>query len=234
MGSFATTRWSLILASRSESTSARQALEQLCRGYRAPVLAYVRQRGYPHDQAEDLTQGFFVHFIGERIHHSVDPERGRFRTYLLSSIRHFLADAAAAAGTAKRGGAVPHQALDEFVPASDDQSPERAFEKRWALTLVDRALERLGGEAAESDKRELFSALQPFLVEKPVAEDYDRVAARLGLRRNSVAVAVHRLRHRLRELVRDELSFTVATPDDVEVELGALREVLGGAASEPL
>jgi RNA polymerase sigma-70 factor (ECF subfamily) len=234
MGRFATTRWSLILASRSESASARQALEQLCSAYRAPVLAYVRQRGYPHEQAEDLTQGFFVHFIGARIHHSVDPERGRFRTYLLSSIRHFLADAAAAAGTAKRGGALPHQALDDLVAAPDDESPERAFEKRWALTVVDRALERLGGEAAESGKQALFAELQPFLVEKPALEDYDGVAARLGLRRNSVAVAVHRLRHRLRELVRDELSLTVATPDDVDAELRALREVLGGAASEPL
>jgi RNA polymerase sigma-70 factor (ECF subfamily) len=233
MAGFATTRWSLILASRTESATARQAMEELCGAYRAPVLAYVRQRGHSHEQAEDLTQSFFAHFIGQRIHHSADPGRGRFRSYLLGSIRNFLADATAATYTAKRGGALQHLALDEAVAAPDSDSPERAFERRWALTVVDRALERLAAEAAQSDKQALFAELQEFLVEKPGAEEYDHVAARLGLRRNSVAVAVHRLRHRLRELVRDELASTVATPDDVDAELGALREVLGGVASPP-
>ena len=231
MGRFATTRWSLILESRTDANSAREALAYLCGAYRGPVLSFVRQRGYAADEAEDLTQGFFAHFIAEGIHQSADPLRGRFRTYLLSAISHYLADASAAAQAAKRGGRVAHCELDDSAVASEQESPERAFERRWALTVLDRAMQRLREEAAEAGKQALFAQLQEFLTEHPSADDYKRLSERLGMRQNSLAVAVHRLRHRLRELVRSELALTVASPADVDAELGALREVLGGAVS---
>jgi len=231
MGAFATTRWSLIVESRADSASAREALSALCGAYRAPVLSFVRQRGYPREEAEDLTQGFFAHFIAEGIHHSADPARGRFRTYLLSSISNFLADAGDAARTLKRGGNVVHCGIDERMMAADDDTPERAFERRWALTVLDRAVQRLRAEAAEAGRQELFAHLQEFLTDHPDADDYREVSTRLGMRANSVAVAVHRLRLRLRMLVREELALTVCTPQDVDAEVAALREVLGGAVS---
>ena len=230
MTAFATTRWSLILESRSDSVSAREALEQLCGAYRGPVLAYVRHRGYGREEAEDLTQEFFAHFLAERIHHAADPARGRFRAYLLGALRYFLADQATARSAQKRGGGARHEALGELELEGGDQ-PERVFERHWALTVMQRALTRLRAEAEAAGKEALFDELRDFLVEQPSTDDYERVCARLGMRRNTLAVAVHRMRHRLRDLIRAELSDTVLAPEDVDAELGALREVLGGAAA---
>ena len=233
MGSFATTRWSLILKSRSDSSSARTALEELCRNYRAPVLAYVRHFGIPLDRAEDLTQEFFAHFLADRIHHSADPARGQFRAYLLTSIRNFLQDSQEKARAAKRGAGAAHVALDELVPAASAEQPEHAFERRWALAVLERAASRLRDEAEAAGKLALFEELDEFLVEQPSTDDYEQVATRLGMRRNTLAVAVYRMRQRLRELVRAELADTVAAPEDVDEELRALREVLGGGVLEP-
>lgn len=230
MGRFATTRWSLILESRADPQVSRDALEYLCGAYRAPVLSYVRQRGYALDEAEDLTQGFFAHFISARIHHAADPARGSFRAYLLSSIRNFLADAASAAHAGKRGGGVARCALDDTA-LTDDRTPVRAFERHWALTVLARALQRLREEARVAGKHALFEQLHEYLVEQPGPEDYARLAERLGMRRNSLAVAVHRLRTRLRELVREELALTLGDGGDVELELVALREALGADAA---
>jgi RNA polymerase sigma-70 factor (ECF subfamily) len=230
MGGFATTRWSLILEARAQSTDARAALSQLCSAYRAPVLAFVRQRGMQREQAEDLTQEFFEHFLAERIHQGADPERGRFRSYLLAALRHFLSDRSAAAATIKRGGGFSHESMDESHDLAGDDTPERAFERRWALTVLARAMDRLRQEAEEAGKRALFDGLQEFLLEQPSRDDYERVSEKLGMRRNTLAVAVHRMRERLRELVRAELADTVTEAREVEAELGALRQVLGGAA----
>ena len=232
MTAFATTRWSLILESRSDSSSARDALEELCTAYRGPVLAYVRHRGYGREEAEDLTQEFFAHFLAERIHHAADPARGRFRAYLLGALRYFLADQVVAKSAQKRGGRAPHEPLGELeLGAAASDQPERVFERHWALTVLQRALTRMRAEAEASGKEVLFDELRDFLVEQPGTDDYERVCARLGMRRNTLAVAVHRMRHRLRELIRAELSDTVLAPEDVDDELGALREVLGGAAA---
>jgi RNA polymerase sigma-70 factor (ECF subfamily) len=230
MTAFATTRWSLILESRSDSSSARDALQELCTAYRGPVLAYVRHRGYGREEAEDLTQEFFAHFLSERIHHAADPARGRFRAYLLGALRYFLADQVTARSAQKRGGNAVHEPLGEHERDGGDQ-PERVFERHWALTVMQRALTRMRAEAVDAGKDTLFDELRDFLVEQPSTDDYERVCERLGMRRNTLAVAVHRMRHRLRELIRAELSDTVLAPEDVDEELGALREILGGAAA---
>jgi len=232
MGTFATTRWSLILESRADSGTAREALEQLCSAYRSPVLAYIRHSGFVHHHAEDLTQEFFEHFLSERIHHSADPARGQFRAYLLTSLRNFLQDSIAKAMAAKRGAGAPHLQLDERAPAEIDE-PERAFERRWALAVLEKAVARLRGEAAAAGKQALFAELEEFLIEQPSSHEYEQVASRLGMRRNTLAVAVYRMRQRLRELVRSELADTVAAPGDVDEELRVLREVLGGGVLEP-
>ena len=230
MGAFATTRWSLILEARADSSDAREALAQLCSAYRGPVLAFVRHRGIPRERAEDLTQEFFEHFLADRIHQGADPARGRFRSYLLAALRHFLSDSEAAAATIKRGGRYGHESLEAGEPIADDDTPERAFERHWALTVLARAKDRLRQEAEQAGKLALFDGLQEFLLEQPGRDDYQRVSDRLGLRRNTLAVAVHRMRERLRELVRSELVETVSAAPDVEIEIGALRQVLGGAA----
>lgn len=221
----------MIVESRSDAATARIALAQLCAAYRAPVLAYVRQHVFARDQAEDLTQEFFAHFLSEGLLHSADPERGHFRAYLLAAIRHFLNDSSDKARTLKRGAGVTHATLDESRVHSDTDQPERAFERRWALAVLQRAVARLGDEARSAGKGALFAELEEFLIEQPNGDDYERVAAKLGMRRNSLAVAVHRMRQRLRDLVRAELADTVATAADVEQEMRALREVLGGALS---
>jgi len=226
---FATTRWSLILESRQDTDAARRALAELCRIYRAPVLAFVRSRGLPPDRAEDLTQEFFVYLLGERIHHSADPARGRFRSYLLGALRHFMSDTHLAAGAAKRGGGAVHMGLDGREAQPDGEDPERAFERTWALTVLERAHASLRAELGASGRITLYDAVREFLFELPGADDYRQVATRLGMRQNTLAVAVHRMRERLRELIRLELFDTMAQGSDVDAELDILRQTLGGS-----
>ena len=232
MAGFQTTRWSLILASRTAAPDAREALEQLCRAYRPAVFSYLRSRGYPRDVAEDHTQGFFTRFLERRIHEVADPARGRFRVLLRTSLDRYLSDAREHERAAKRGGGrETAELVDEMAEAGAAESPERQFELAWALTVLDRALAALQGEAAASGKASLFERVREFLTEAPDADDYARLAVELGMRPNTLAVAVHRLRGRLRELVRAELAETVENPSDVAEELKALRGVLGGPAS---
>lgn len=232
MGRFDTTRWSIVLRARGEAADARGALDALCRTYRPPVLAFVRSRGYAADAAEDLTQAFFTRFLESAWHASADPERGRFRTFLLTTLQRFLSDADAESRTLKRGGGYRFQPLDEdaAVTAVTRETPEDVFQREWARAVLDAAFRRLREEARQSGKLPLFERLAEFLIERPDEADYARVARELDLRRNTLAVAVHRLRHRLRELVRDELAETTADRDDLEREVRALRASLGGPA----
>ena len=228
---FDSTHWSIVLRACGTTADARAALDQLCRTYRPPVLAYIRSRGYGAD-AEDLAQAFFARFIAKAGHASADPARGRFRAFLLTSLKRFLITARGEARTLKRGGTV------EFAPLSEDDqpddalaesnTPEREFERSWALAVLDSAMRRLRHEAEDADKLPLFEALREFLTEHPDHADYSRAAAKLNLRRNTIAVAVHRLRNRLRELVRAELAQTTAARADLEFELRELRGALGG------
>jgi RNA polymerase sigma-70 factor (ECF subfamily) len=231
---FQTTRWSLVLAARTDSAESRQALDMLCRTYRAPVLAYVRGRGYSPEEAEDLAQTFFTRFIERAFHAHADPARGRFRAFLLTALKHFLNDANDATRALKRGGEFHVRSLSSLVGGDesltrieDVETPERAFERAWAHSVLQTALNRLHQEAREAGKSELFGHLREFLIERPDDVDYARAASNLNLRRNTVAVAVHRLRHRLRALVCEELAHTAVDDGDFEQELEELRLSLG-------
>jgi len=234
MSLFHTTRWSIVLQASGSGQDARAALESLCRAYRTPVLAFIRSRGYRNDIAEDLTQSFFALFLEREDYAAADPARGRFRAYLLTAIRHFLANSTEAANTAKRGGGFSFESIDSV--ADDNAShpaaggtPEAAFDQAWALVILDAALRRLRNEAQRADKEELFDQLRDFLIEIPDDEDYARVAARLGMRRNTIAVSVHRLRRRLSELVQEEVAQTAADRAGLEIELRELRHAFGPA-----
>ncbi len=239
MARFDTTHWSVVVRARGESPDAREALGSLCRAYRPPVVAYIRSRGHAIDAAEDLAQTFFTRFIEDAYQTVADPARGRFRAFLLTALKRFLINADAEAHALKRGGGVRMDALADETPSGGDwminsASPERAFERSWAIAVLDAAMTRLREEAAKTGKAELFDQLREFLSERPDEADYARAAAALNLRRNTLAVAVHRLRHRLRELVREELAQTTACKDDLDVELRELRATLAGSSADVL
>lgn len=214
---------------RGEPAQARQALEAICRNYRRPVLAFIRHRGHGPVEAEDLTQEFFARLLERRWDTLADPARGRFRAFLLTSLKHFLANARASSVAAKRGSGQAAVALDDAahaLAASDADSPDQVFERAWALTVIERAFERLREEAGRAGKLALLERLEPFLGEGAEPADYRRLGETLGLRPNTVAVAVHRLRARLRELVREELADQSDGPLAVEQELRAMRSAL--------
>ncbi len=230
MTRFNTTRWSLILEARQPET-ARTALEQICGAYRGPVLAYVCRHGYSKDDAEDLTQDFFARLLERRWDTVVDPARGRFRSFLLTALQRFLIDARHSTGAQKRGGGQRQATMDPCtdVAAPDNDSPEQAFDRAWALTVLDRSYLRLRDEAQRAGKRELFDRLEAYIAEPADSADYTRLSQELGVRANTIAVSVHRLRVRLRELVREELADTTGSEADLMEELHVLRSVLGGA-----
>ena len=233
MSRFDTTQWSLVLGTRGSGDDARAALESLCRRYRPPVLAYICGRGYGSDVAEDLTQSFFARFLELGHYTQPDPSRGRFRAYLLTSIKHFLVNAEVDSHRVKRGGRIQFESIDtstvDASASADASDPEHAFERAWALAVLDAALRRLRKEAQQAGRGELFDRLRDFLAEQPDEADYERVAAALNMRRNTVAVTVHRMRQRLRALVREEVAQTAADGDALELELRALRGALGDA-----
>lgn len=224
-----TTQWSLVLRARGDGRDARAALDTLCRTYRPPVLAYIRSRGYEGDAAEDLTQTFFANFLERASHAHADPLLGRFRSFLLTAVKRFLINAGEASRAQKRGGLARFESFEDDTSGNEDDAPERAFERAWAYVVLDGALRRLRDEAEASGKREQFERLRDFLVESPDESDYERVAAELGLRRNTLAVAVHRMRQRLRELVRDVVAETTAGRADLDHELRDLRGAFGAA-----
>lgn len=221
-----------MLRARGEPVDARAALDILCRTYQPAVLAYIRSRGYNAETAEDLAQNFFTCFLEDAWHAKADPARGRFRSLLLTALKRFLIDAHAESRTLKRGGGYHFESLDTAIDAhaashADGESPERVFERAWAIAVLDGALSRLRSEAESAGKLALFERLREFLIERPDEADYTSAAAELNLRRNTLAVAVHRLRHRLRELVREELTETTTGRDELECELRELRAALG-------
>jgi RNA polymerase sigma factor (sigma-70 family) len=235
MNRFRTTRWSLVLGARGTSQASARALDELCRIYRPPVLAYVRSRG--HADAEDLTQAFFEQLLRLQTYAVADPGRGRFRVFLRVALKHFLSNQIAAAHAAKRGGGQTPLSFEhdcEGVDAADAQMPDEVFERAWADAVLRQSLVRLDAEAAAAGKRELFLALRPFLLESPDADGYARIAERLNLRRNTVAVAIHRLRARLHEAVREELGETVAGDTEVESELEELQAALARPRAHPV
>ena len=229
MTRFETTRWSVVARARGTTPDARAALESLCRVYRPPVLAYIRARGYTLEAAEDLAQAFFTQFLEDAYHAIADPTRGRFLAFLLTALKRFISNSEADARALKRGGAVRFDPIVQDSQAAvaaamvDTSSPEREFERGWVIAILDTALNRLREEAEQAGKLALFEHLHEFLSERPDDADYERAAAALNMRRNTIAVAVHRLRHRLRELVREELRQTTAGHAELDAELRELR-----------
>jgi RNA polymerase sigma factor (sigma-70 family) len=224
---FATTQWSVVLqAGAGPSPQAASALEELCRTYWYPIYVYVRREGHaPHD-AEDLAQDFFARLLRLKSLEMVAPHKGKFRTFLLASLKHFLADARDTAHAAKRGGGQTVISLDalgaeqryQLEPVTED-SPEVLFDRRWAHSLLERSLARLREEYRVADKAQPFEQLKQFLQSPATDGEYDRVAAQLDLSPGAVAVAVHRLRQRYRDLVRAEIAHTVTGHAELAEEL---------------
>jgi RNA polymerase sigma factor (sigma-70 family) len=230
---FQTTQWSLVSAAGAASTAAsRQALGQLCESYWHPLYCYARRRGYSADEARDQTQGFFTTLIEKGYVRAADPQRGRFRSFLLTAFKHFLANEYDRERALKRGGGSTLVALDAEEAEQrfrgeppDERTPERVYERRWALALLDLALGRLREEFAASEQEARFDGLKEFLTGD--AAPYALAAERLGMTEGAVKVAVHRLRKRFRELVRAEIARLVEDPRDVDDEIRVLFSALG-------
>ena len=234
---FTTTKWSVILRARDRGDPrSGEALASLCEAYWYPLYVFVRRQGSDPNDALDLTQGFFATLIEKDLLDSVRPERGKFRSFLLASLKHYIAHEKRRERASKRGGGWEILPLDaegaerryQLVPVpAEDQTPERAYERQWALAVIGRAQDRLRGALETDGKGEQYHLLAPFLTEVRPQQPYQEVAAALGTTEVSVKMAVLRLRRRLGQLLRDEIAQTVAEPAEVDTELKHLLAVLG-------
>ena len=234
MSGFETTHWSIVRAAGSESTGrSRDALAHLCSTYWEPLYGYLRRQGHSAEDAEDLTQGFFTRVLEKGVLRAADPQRGRFRAFLLASLRHYTANERAHAQAQKRGGATPALPL-EFDVAEQRYlaephaaaTPETIFDRRWALTVLSRTLATLGAESRRRGKGQVFDALKDHLVAPEGARSYQDVGHQLGMSAAATRVAAHRLRRRFGELLRREVAETVNTPEDVEDEIRHLIQAV--------
>jgi RNA polymerase sigma factor (sigma-70 family) len=232
---FATTHWSLVqLAARHDTTRAQVALSELCAAYWYPLYAYVRRQGVgPHD-AQDLTQEFFARLLAGNFLADVSPEKGRFRSFLLACLKHFLANERQRARAAKRGGSVRTISFDETaaeeryrLEPADASSADKLFERSWAMTLLDGVLAKLREEFVRGGKERTFDCLRPTLAGARESQPYAEIARELGMSEGAVKVAVHRFRHRYRELLRQRIASTVRDAAEVDEEIRHLFSVLG-------
>ena len=232
---FVTTRWTQVLhAAQSDTTSAHAALEQLCQAYWYPLYAYVRRRGYAPPDAEDLTQGFFARILKLNSLAQVGREKGKFRTFLLASMNHYLADEWDRASAQKRS-APRTISLDAAMAEgryanepADRLTPDRVFERRWALTLLENVVQRLCGEYKAAGQGALFMETRFAITGDKNAVPYGEIAVRLGMTEEALRVAVHRLRQRYRRALHEEIAQTVADESEVAEELNCLRQILSG------
>jgi RNA polymerase sigma-70 factor (ECF subfamily) len=231
---FATTHWSVILAAGNQSSpDYTRALSTLCETYWFPLYAYLRRRGYNRQQAEDYTQSFFASLLERQSIGKADPEKGKFRSFLLASLKHFLADEYDRTEAQKRGGGRKSLSLDiedgetrySREPV-DTLSPEKLFERYWAQMVLKQAMARLKAEYVNADKQQLFEHLKAYLTMEPGSMSYHSVAARLNMTEGAVKVAVYRLRQRYGELVREEIAQTVTTTEQIEDEIRELYSAL--------
>ena len=233
-GGFVPTRWTVVLAAgRKDAPEASAALEQLCRVYWYPLYAYARRLGHACHDAEDLTQEFFARLLARDYLASVVRERGQFRSFLLMAFKRFLADEWDKAHAQKRGGGIKPLSLDTATAEilyqaelANDLTPERIFEHRWALALLDQAMSRLQAEFERAGKAAEFERLKIFLTAPKGSISHADVASALGLSEGALRVAIYRLRRRFREVFREEIAQTVASPEEVEEEIRHLLAVL--------
>lgn len=233
---FATTHWSVVVAAGGPDLPQRtEALEQLCRSYWYPLYAYVRRRGFGPEDAQDLTQEFFARLLKKNYPAQADRAKGKFRSFLLLTLNHFLADEFDRASTRKRGGGQTFISLDQDEAEgryrrepADDLSPEKLFERRWAQSILENALKRLREEYGADSPPETYAVLKGFEPGEQLTLSYGEAAARLGLSESALKSKIHRLRQRHRELVREEIAQTVCTSTEVDEELRHLLAVLSG------
>jgi len=231
---FHTTRWSVVLAAGGSMTDSPAALEELCTTYWRPIYAFILRRGHGADDARDLTQGFFAGFLERRAVEGLDPSRGRFRSYLLTCVKNFLANEKERERALKRGGGATLLSLsfdddsDLAIDPAETRTPETDFERQWALALLRRALERLRAEQSAKGRGEIFERLKPALAGETVDGGYAGVAAELKLTSVAVKVAAHRLKKRYGELLLEEVTRTVDLPQEIEDELNHLFRALEG------
>jgi RNA polymerase sigma-70 factor (ECF subfamily) len=233
---FAATRWTLILRARGETPEARAALSELCEAYYQPVLRFLRREGREEDAARELTQEFFARVLAGSGFDAADPERGRFRSYVLGALKHFLADQRKHGQRLKRGGGIAQASLDETGPDDDSSplqiadtalpTPEVFFDREWALAMIGRAMSVLEREFAASGKADQFNTLKPWLMGEAPSMSQADAARRLGQSEGAVKVVIHRLRKRFRDAVRTEISQTLRDPSLVDEELRYLIAAL--------
>lgn len=233
-GCFATTHWSVVLkAGDQQSSQALTALEKLCGAYWYPLYAFIRRSGHDIDSAKDLTQGFFERFLERNYLKDVDRDRGRFRSFLLASVKHYLANEWDRRSAQRRGGGIRIISLDaQLIETCERQdsalvsTPEEIFERRWALSLLDAVHRRLQEEYAAAKKAALFDAIQIYLSGQRDATPYAELGPRLNMSVDAVKKAVQRMRRRYAELLREEIAQTVANPAEIEDEIRCLRAAL--------
>jgi len=223
----------VLAAGQSASAGTDVALEKLCAAYWWPLYAFVRRRGYEAHDAEDLTQEFFARLLAKDYLQHLRHQEGKFRSFLLTFLKHFLSDERDKAGAQKRGGGKTFVSLDEtsmedrYLDASSNGlSPEQTYDRRWAQTVMERALNRLRQEYVAGGKAPLFEELKDIQPSEHGESSHAEIGARLGMARGTIASAVHRLRKRHRELVREEIAQTVARPEEIDEEIRNLLAVL--------
>ena len=229
---FHTTSWSLVLAAVRPTSDSRQALADLCQTYWKPVYAFIRRYGYAPDQAQDLTQAFFAEFLEKNYVRSADRNRGRFRSFLLSAAKHFLSHQRDRAQALKRGGGQTHLSIDTdaaeiwYAPAAvESLTPETLFERRWALSILERVVAKLKAEFIQTHPAVDFNRLMTFL-NGDSSDRYDDWAIEAGTSPGSLRTSVYRMRKKYRDLLRAEIAETVADPNEIEDEIRFLRAVL--------
>jgi RNA polymerase sigma factor (sigma-70 family) len=230
---FTTTHWSLVLEAQGDSPAAQEAVEKLCRAYWRPIYSFLRREGVGQEEAEDLTQGFFALLLERRDFSAVRKEKGRLRSYLLTSLKHFVADERRRAMAIKRGKGERLIPLEELrtgewrgMEPTDQLTAERIYERRWASTLLDRVLSRLEDKYRTRGNAALFDSFNQLLADEPGAPSQADIAAQLGMTENAVSQAFHRFRQSYQSLLREEIAHTVATPADIENELRYLIAVI--------